>query len=76
MQGSIICRRSLAVLSDGPLLSQLENIMPLQRLLAPVGDCKDSILLALEALTPANKAPLPNAVIQPMAFPIAVDCRV
>lgn len=50
MKGPAPACRSIAVMDDGPLLAQLEDIVPLQRLLTTVGEYKDSILMALESL--------------------------
>lgn len=50
MKGPVPACRSIAVMDDGPLLIQLEDIVPLQRLLAAVGKHKESILMALESL--------------------------
>ncbi|CAD7704801.1 unnamed protein product [Ostreobium quekettii] len=50
VKGAVPSQKKIAVLDSGPLLCPLGDIIPLQRLLAPVGDCKECILKAFEGL--------------------------
>jgi hypothetical protein len=54
VQGAVPSVRHVAVSEDGPLIMPLEDALPLERLLAPVGRYKEELAAAVETLAPAT----------------------
>lgn len=52
IQGAVPSVRHVAVSEDGPLIMPLEDALPLERLLAPVGKFKEELAAAVETLAP------------------------
>lgn len=55
---TIPCSRSIAILEDAPLLASLEDILPLEEFLAPVGQHKQNLQKTIECIEACNSTDL------------------
>ncbi|GMH33418.1 hypothetical protein BSKO_01252 [Bryopsis sp. KO-2023] len=74
-KGPVPVCKSIGVMDDGPLLTPLEDIVALQRLLTPVGQFKDSILVALETLECSQGSPTSNLMDAPQVVSVELEMK-